>query len=83
MAAVALEDLARFEFAAGRIAALRAAETVGPAQLENSLPASLLGAVAFEKFDHAQAFLKLNHIPRHFVTSCLFDGYEATLGRYH
>ena len=74
MAVVALKDLARLDLAVGRVTALWALEATGPAQLKKSVPAGRFRSVLFQKLDHAETFLKLNHIPRHLVTSCLSDG---------
>ena len=78
MTVVALKDLASLDLAVGRVTALWALEATGPAQLKKSVSAGRLTAVLFQKLDHAETFLKLNHIPRHLVTSCLSDGYKAT-----
>lgn len=76
VAAMALEDLPRLQFAVGRVAAVRAAEARWPAQLEQCLSTGFFGAVLFQKFRQTETLLKLNCILCHSVTSCLCYGYD-------
>ena len=78
MAAMALKHLSRLQFAEGGIATLRAAEALRPTQLEQRLAAGVFRSVFFEKLRQTEPFLKLNRIPSHFVTSCIFDSYEIS-----
>lgn len=49
-----------------------------PAQLKKCVSVGCFRTVLFEKIDHSETFLKLNHIPCHFVSFCSSDVYKAT-----
>jgi hypothetical protein len=82
MATVALDQRARTELAVTGVAALRAAEAVGPAQREQSVVAGFFRAELFQEGRQAHALLKLNRVLGHDVTPCWIDGYDISLRAY-
>ena len=78
MAAMAMDQRPCLQFTAGIINGFRAAEILGPAQLEQGFPASGLAVIFFEEFQQTQTFLELDRIPGHGVTSCSCSVYEIS-----
>jgi len=80
MAAITLNERSGLELTMAMMTTLGAVKAVRPAQFEQRLPAGFFGAEFFETCEQAHAFLKLNHISSHVVTSGLSDGYDAISG---